>query len=439
MIIGLYLSLFLLSANALNFPSQLSQAPFKPEANLVMTPTPDTSNCTLNYYGTHIDHFDPSNNSTYKMRYFSYDKYFKPGEGPIFFYLGNEADVTLYVNATGLMWENAEKYGALLIFAEHRYYGDSIPSKDLRWLTHEQALADYATLIHHLRKSYQAPETAVIGFGGSYGGMLAAWARMKYPQAFDGVIAASAPILAFNYNERANMKLAGPESYWKIVSDCTTPLFGSAAGCSDNIRQAWPIFFKRGKTSQGRAELSSIFKLCEPLESEEEVFELAVFIMMAWDTMAMGNFPYPSSYLTNGGPLLPSYPVRAACEALKGDISDETELLSRLGEGAGVYNNATKDLTCYELPSDKDYDGIWDYQWLHLLIYIYIYTSMLFDTIICSLLISYMFGFIFACVIFYISGLFLHVLNITTSQVQPSVASRKLLRSRWHQRCVLAF
>ena len=51
---------------------------------------------------------------TFKQRYFSYDKYFKPG-GPIFFYFGNEDYVDLYVNHTGLMWENAEEFGAMLV------------------------------------------------------------------------------------------------------------------------------------------------------------------------------------------------------------------------------------------------------------------------------------------------------------------------------------
>ena len=41
----------------------------------------------------------------------------------LFFYLGNEAAVTEYIKYTGLMWETASQYNALLVFAEHRYYG----------------------------------------------------------------------------------------------------------------------------------------------------------------------------------------------------------------------------------------------------------------------------------------------------------------------------
>ena len=66
--------------------------------------------------------------ATFRQRYFlCADHYAGPGS-PILFYAGNEADVTLYVNASGLMWESAPALGAALVFAEHRYEGLSIPT-----------------------------------------------------------------------------------------------------------------------------------------------------------------------------------------------------------------------------------------------------------------------------------------------------------------------
>ena len=101
------------------------------------------------------------------------------------------------------MWENAQEFGALLVFAEHRFYGESKPYPEgtdgcMHGLTSEQAMADFAVLIDHLREPVSqggmgAARSAIIGFGGSYGGMIGAWFRLKYPNAVDGVIAASAP------------------------------------------------------------------------------------------------------------------------------------------------------------------------------------------------------------------------------------------------------
>jgi len=57
----------------------------------------------------------------------------------------------------------------------------------LNYLTSEQALADFSTLIVYLKTSLPgAANSSVVAFGGSYGGMLAAWMRIKYPNVVVG-------------------------------------------------------------------------------------------------------------------------------------------------------------------------------------------------------------------------------------------------------------
>ena len=111
--------------------------------------------------------------------------------GPIFFYTGNEGNIESFAENTGFMWDIAEEFQAMLVFAEHRYYGESLPfgkdccGKDptkVGYLSSSQALADYVDLITDIRNNVKgAKESPVIAFGGSYGGMLSTWIRTKYP------------------------------------------------------------------------------------------------------------------------------------------------------------------------------------------------------------------------------------------------------------------
>ena len=67
------------------------------------------------------------------------------------------------------MWENAPAFRAYLVFAEHRFFGASVPTgSSLSFLSHELALADYAVLIRTVKDSIGAQNSPVIVFGGSY-------------------------------------------------------------------------------------------------------------------------------------------------------------------------------------------------------------------------------------------------------------------------------
>lgn len=326
-------------------------------------------NCTELWYTQTIDHFSwaapPMGSYTYQQRYFiCSNSTWKQNGGAIFFYNGNEGPVDLYVNNTGLMWENAAEFGALLIFAEHRYYGESLPfggasQQYLQYLTHEQALADYAELISTLLPELGVSQP-VIAFGGSYGGMLSAFFRMKYPTVVAGAISASAPLVGWprmGYDS---------QTYWAKVTYDATATGGSAPACVANVKAAWAAMAVAAETPAGLANLSSAFNMCEPLNGPSDVFALGIFLLNAWDTMAMGSYPYPSSYLTGGSALLPAYPLRQACSVLADPTlsQDPWRLLPAFSAAAAVFNNVTQNIACYPLPTDLWQDGVlWDYQY----------------------------------------------------------------------------
>ena len=68
---------------------------------------------------------------------------------------GNEASITEFIKNTGIMLEIAPQFKAMVVFVEHRYYGDgwingswpfgtaAFEADNLRYLTVEQALADF--------------------------------------------------------------------------------------------------------------------------------------------------------------------------------------------------------------------------------------------------------------------------------------------------------
>lgn len=345
-----------------------SAAPFPGCRGGTLEGCPGSANCSEHFLSQKIDHFNwapPLGDSyalTFKQRFFVYDRWWdRSKDGPVFFYFGNEDNVELYVNHTGLMWESAEEFGALLVFGEHRYYGESLPYKPhtpgcMSFLTTEQAMADFAYLIDHLREDWGAARSPFIGFGGSYGGMLGAWFRVHYPNAIDGVIAASAPIWSF-------VGLRPPYDYNafnKGVTFDASTAGGAADACKTNLKAAWPRILGAGETASGRQVLADAFRTCSPVRPKSGTVDDALAIVRwaeaVWATMAMGNYPYASSYLLHGKSLLPPWPVRAACAHLKAVHAakdSDRVLFEAVREAAATMYNNTGDKACFDIPGQS--------------------------------------------------------------------------------------
>mmetsp|Transcript_8763 Transcript_8763/g.15057 ORF Transcript_8763/g.15057 Transcript_8763/m.15057 type:complete len:159 (+) Transcript_8763:3-479(+) len=83
--------------------------------------------------------------------------------------------------------------------------------------------------------------------------------------------------------------------------------------------------------------------------------------------MAMGNYPYPSSYILNGNGELPAFPMRVACESLAAEGMEGDALLASLRDAAGVFYNYTHALGCYDYakgvnPDTQANGEFWDFQ-----------------------------------------------------------------------------
>lgn len=75
-----------------------------------------------------LDHFDDSNTATWSMRYFSNSEHYVPG-GPLFIYVGGEWDITWGWVTGGHMYDMAKEMNGHVFYTEHRFYGQSLPTR----------------------------------------------------------------------------------------------------------------------------------------------------------------------------------------------------------------------------------------------------------------------------------------------------------------------
>jgi pimeloyl-ACP methyl ester carboxylesterase len=190
-----------------------------------------------------------------------------------------------------------------LFALEHRYYGESYPefkdkngnatspvtNENLIFLSSRQALADIAHFINTMNDAHDLHNNKWITFGGSYPGMMAAWARLEYPKLVHAAVSNSAPIemkLDFGaYNER-------------VAYDLQYPLVGGSAACLQVVMDGHQDIVNAIANGYNK-EIASLFHVCD----EDSLLHRKNVEMFVGDGVinipAQGNDPHCDAKLCN--------------------------------------------------------------------------------------------------------------------------------------------
>eukprot|EP00949_MAST-11_sp_MAST-11-sp1_P005144 g5144.t1 len=267
------------------------------------------------FFNQTLDHFDATDERRWTQRYlFSKEHWNQDAEkklpngcpGPILFYTGNEGPITAFWESNGFMIDHlAPEFGALIVFAEERYYGASLPfgpnpnPEQLKYLSVEQILADYNELIWAMKQSLDGAESCpVVAFGGSFGGTLATFFRASYPATIVGALAASAPIGYYNIDKWQQHGVS--EFTW---SDIVTQDYDEAhPQCLNAIAKAVMTI-----NAAPQEQIVDAFNVCEPAglgpTSQSDLF------IYALESLPQLDYPYPVGNL-------PAWPVNDTCSIL---------------------------------------------------------------------------------------------------------------------------
>ncbi|XP_037942623.1 uncharacterized protein LOC119675488 [Teleopsis dalmanni] len=210
-----------------------------------------------------LDQFNEEDDRTWEMRYMSNDEFYEQG-GPLFIFVGGEWAISQGYLVGGHMYDMAKEHKGYLFYTEHRYYGQSRPTKDITnenivYLDVRQALADLAHFIRTMKATIPGmTDSKVILVGGSYSATMVTWFKKLYPDLATGSWASSAPLFAkvnfVEYKEVTgqSIRLVGGDACYKRIEN--------------GIAELEDLFArKRG------AEVKAMFKICNNFDENNDL------------------------------------------------------------------------------------------------------------------------------------------------------------------------
>lgn len=137
-----------------------------------------------------------------------------------------------------------------------------------------------------------------------------------------------------------------PFFFLKIV---TQDFYQESPQCVDIVRSSWGAINRIGSTPAGLDRLTTLFKLCNPLKS---VDELKDWLIDMYGNIAMVDYPYPTSFLAD----LPAFPARVFCSNVTSSSfrrrrNDDEEIVKRIVKGTNVFFNYTGHTECFDTGS----------------------------------------------------------------------------------------
>uniref|UniRef100_G3U5I9 Serine protease 16 n=1 Tax=Loxodonta africana TaxID=9785 RepID=G3U5I9_LOXAF len=224
-----------------------------------------------------LNHFGKKKHGYWLQKYYVNYNFYKPG-GPVFLMIeGNDPASIEWITRNFTWITYAQRLGALCILLEHRFYGDSQPTRDMstenlrRYLNSRQAVADIAEFQTVIAQSMKLTENKWVVF-------VAVWSRIKHPNLFAAAVSSSAMIQAkLNFNEYF-------EVIYKTVGTRNRE-------CLKAMKEAYGFIMTTLLLPDYHGRLIFDYKFCEPLTIKSEMDQLFVVekLMLIFATIVQRN------------------------------------------------------------------------------------------------------------------------------------------------------